>query len=269
MTDNTFKDNVVIVTGASRGIGAAMAVQLADQGARLALAARDGQRLNAVGAECRQRGAAVLLVETDVTVSSQCQELIAKTEKEYGRIDTLINNAGRGMWARFDQVQDPTLFEQMIKVNYLSAVYCTFYAMPHLKQARGRLVGISSLAGKAGVPSRTAYSASKHAMVGFFDSLRPEVAPDGVSVTVAYPDFVASGARFRNLGPDGKPVQNAPPYAKDTMTSETCAALILRGVARRQREILMTTRGRLGPWAKLIAPGLVDRIAFKATEKGA
>lgn len=268
MTESTFKDNVVIVTGASRGIGAQMALQLADQGARLALAARDEQLLNTVAAECRQRGAAVLVVQTDVTMKSQCQDLIARTAGEYGRIETLVNNAGIGMWARFEQVEDPAVYEQIIQVNYLSAVYCTCYALPHLKQVRGRLVGVSSLAGKTGVPSRSAYSASKHAMVGFFDSLRPEVAPAGVSVTVAYPDFVASGARFRNLGPDGKPVQNAPPYGKNTMTSETCAALILRGVARRQREIVMTTRGKIGPWAKLIAPGLVDRIALKATEEG-
>ncbi len=268
MTASAFKDKVVIITGASRGIGNALALQLADQGARLVLAARDAERLNAVAAECRARGASALVVPTDVVEPAQCENLIAQALKEYGHIDTLINNAGIGMWARFDEVQDLAVFERIIRLNYLGAVYCTFYALPSLKATRGRIVGVSSLTGKTGVPARTGYAASKHAMVGFFDSLRIEVAPHGVSVTMAYPDFVATGARFRNLGADGKPVGNAPPYAAGTMTSETCARLILRGAAKRQREIIMSTRGKLGPWARLIAPGLIDRIARRAIEKG-
>ena len=91
---------------------------------------------------------------------------------------------------------------------------------------------------------------------------------DGVSVTLAYPDFVATGARFRNLGADGKPVLNAPPYAPNTMTGETCARLILRGIAKRQREVFVNWRGKISPLAKLVAPGMVDRAARHATEKG-
>jgi short-subunit dehydrogenase len=269
MPPSVFKDNVVIITGASLGIGKEIAQQLADQGARLALAARNAERLNAVAAECRGRGAPALVVPTDVTDPSQCRTLVAQTMQEYGRIDTLINNAGIGMWTMFDRVQDISIFERILQVNYLGSVYCTFYALPHLKQTRGRIVGISSLAGKTGVPARTGYAASKHAMVGFFDSLRVEIARDGVSVTLAYPDFVATGARFRNLGADGKPVVNAPPYAANTMTAETCARQIVRGVAKRQRDIYVSTRGKLGPWAKLLLPNLVDRIARRAIEHGA
>lgn len=268
MTPSAFKDNVVIITGASSGIGQALALQLAGHGARLVLAARNVVQLNAVADECRARGAAALGVPTDVAEPAQCENLIAQTIKEFGRIDTLINNAGIGMWAKFDQVQDLAVFERIMRINYLGAVYCAFYALPSLKETRGRIVGVSSLTGKTGVPARTGYAASKHAMVGFFDSLRIEVAPHGVSVTMAYPDFVATGARFRNLGADGKPVGNAPPYAAGTMTSETCARMILRGAAKRQREIILSTRGKLGPWARLIAPGLIDRIALRAIEKG-
>ncbi len=268
MPNSVFKDNVVIITGASSGIGKELALQFADQGARLALGARNVERLDSVAAECRARGAAALVVPTDVGAQSQCQNLIARTVQEYGRIDTLINNAGIGMWTMFDQVQDPAFFETIMRVNYLGSVYCTFYALPGLKQTRGRIVGVASLAGKTGVPARTGYAASKHAQVGFFDSLRIEVAQHGISVTMAYPDFVATGARFRNLGADGKPVVDAPPYAARTMTGETCARLIVRGVARRQREIIMTTRGKLGQLAKLISPEMVDRIALSAIEKG-
>ncbi len=268
MAEPIFKENVVIVTGASSGIGRELALQLADQHAWLALAARNSESLNAVAAECRARGARALVAPTDVTDADQCQRLIAQTAQEYGRIDTLINNAGIGMWTRFEQLHDLTAVERVMRVNYLGSVYCTFYALPYLKRTHGRLVGVASLAGKTGVPARAAYAASKHAMVGFFDSLRIEVAEHGVSVTMAYPDFVATGARFRNLGADGQPVVDAPPYAANTMTSETCAQLILRGVAKRQRDVFVNARGKIGSWAKLLAPGLVDRIALRATEKG-
>lgn len=268
MPATTFQENVVIVTGASSGIGEAIAYQLAQQSAWLALAARNADRLTKVAEECRKRGGRAIVVPTDVTEQTHCQNLIAQTVKEFGRVDTLIVNAGVGMWAMFEQAQDPAMLERIMRVNYLGAVYCAFYALPHLKQTRGRIVGVSSLSGKTGVPARSGYAASKHAMVGFFDSLRIEIAQYGITVTMAYPDFVASGGRRRNLGADGKPVTNAPPYAPGTMTSETCARFIVRGAANRQREVFMTTRGKLGQWAKLIVPELIDRIALNAIEKG-
>ena len=269
MPHSDFKDNVVILTGASSGIGKELALLLAAQGARLALGARNEQALGMVAAECRLKGAAALVVPTDVTDPAQCRRLVDQTVQAYGRIDTLANNAGIGMWARFDEVQDLSIFERVMHVNYLGGVYCSYYALPHLKQTRGRIVAVSSLAGKTGVPARTGYAASKHAQVGFFDSLRIEVAPAGISVTLAYPDFVATGARFRNLGADGKPVVNAPPYAENTMTGAECARLILRGIDRRQREVFVNLRGQISPVAKLLAPTLVDRAAHRATENGA
>jgi short-subunit dehydrogenase len=266
--DAAFKDNVVILTGASSGIGEAIAYQLADQGAWLSLAARRTAQLEHVAAECNKRGGRSIVVPTDLTNKAQCENLIQRTMHEFGRIDTLINNAGIGMWTMFENVQDLAMIEYIMRVNYLGSVYCTYYALPHLKKTRGRIIAVSSLAGKTGIPSRTGYAASKHALVGFFDSLRIEVAQYGISVTMTYPDFVASGARFRNLGGDGKPVTNAPPYASNTMTSETCAQLIIDAAAKRRREVYMSMRGKFGQWIKLILPGLIDRIAWKAIEKG-
>jgi short-subunit dehydrogenase len=187
---------------------------------------------------------------------------------EYRRIDALVNNAGITMWANFEEVSDLSIFEQIMRVNYLGSVYCTYYALPHLKQSRGQIIGISSLTGKAGVPTRSGYAASKHAMVGFFDSLRIEVAPYGVSVTMIYPGFVASGVRTRAFGPDGKPLDKSPVREGDVMTVETCARLIIGAMAKRKRELVMTLRGKLGQWLKLIAPGLVDRIASQAIKAG-
>jgi short-subunit dehydrogenase len=264
----TFKDKVVIITGASSGIGRELACQLADQGAWLVLAARNAENLEAAKAECQKRGGRAIAVRTDVTIPTQCADLIQRTVDEYRRIDALVNNAGITMWANFDEVSDLSIFEQIMRVNYLGSMYCTHFALPHLKQSRGQIIGISSLTGKAGIPTRSGYAASKHAMVGFFDSLRIEMAPYGVSVTMIYPGFVASGVRTRAFGPDGKPLDKSPVREGDVMTVETCARLIIGAMAKRKRELVMTLRGKLGQWLKLIAPGLVDRIASQAIKAG-
>jgi short-subunit dehydrogenase len=125
-------------------------------------------------------------------------------------------------------------------------------------------VGLSSVAGITGVPTRTAYSASKHAMFGFFDSLRIEVAPYGVSVTMAAPDYVLSEIHRRALGKDGQPLGASPLQEDQIMTSAECARLIIEAMERRQRLLLTSTRGKVGRWLKLIAPGLMDKIAAKA-----
>ena len=264
----TFKDRVIIVTGASSGIGREVALQLATQGAWLALAARDVDKLNTVAGECRRYTGKAIVVPTDVAEQAQCQNLIEQTVREYGRIDTLINNAGISMWAKFDELKDLAVFEQVMRVNYLGSVYLTAYALPYLKQTRGRIVAVSSLAGKNGIPTRTGYAASKHAMVGFFDSLRIELAKTGVSVTLIYPGFVRSEIRERAFGADGQPLKVSPVHEAEVMTPEQCARLIIKATAQRKRDEVMTLRGKLGLWLKLIAPGLVDRVAERAIEIG-
>ncbi len=263
-----FKDNVVILTGASTGIGEAMAHELARQGAWLALAARNAAKLETVAEACRALGSRALVVSTDVTDQEECRELVERTVAEYGRLDTLINNAGLSMWMKFEAVEDLSTLEYLTRVNYFGSMYCTYYALPHLKKTRGRIVAIASVAARTGIPTRTGYSASKHAMVGFFESLRIEVEDDGVSVTIAFPDFVASGMHTRSLGADGQPLGHNPLQVDKIMTSEECARLTLEGAARRKRQVIMSNRSRFGQWLKLIAPGKVDEIAKRAIEKG-
>ena len=265
-----FRENVVVLTGASAGIGREMALQLAAQGAWLALAARDAGKLEEVAAECRAKGGRALAVPTDVGDEAQCRALVERAVAEYGRIDTLVNNAGISMWARFDQVTDLAAFERIMRVNYLGSVWCTHYALPHLKRSRGRIVGVSSLTGKTGVPTRSGYAASKHAMTGFFDSIRIELEDEGVSVTMVYPGFVATEIRERAFGPDGRPLGrgNSPVREKEVMTAEECARQTLAAAAARRRELIMTARGKIGWVLKLVAPTLVDRIARKAIEQG-
>ncbi|MFC2054798.1 SDR family oxidoreductase [Chloroflexota bacterium] len=265
MKNQTFLENVIIITGASFGIGRQLALLLAEQGAWLALGARNTLKLKEVTEQCHQRGGKVVVISTDVAEQSQCQNLIEATVAKYGRIDTLINNAGFGLASRFDEFHDLTLFEKVIQVNFFGSVYCTHYALPYLKETRGRLVGVSSLRGK--LPSATAdgYGASKHAMAGFFDSLRNELADSGVSVTMIYPGWVCTGISSRALRADGKPTGKISVHENGAMPVDDCARQIVQAVAMRKREVVMTLQGKLGLWIRLIAPGAVDRATQKTT----
>lgn len=222
MSPTAFDENIVVLTGASAGIGRELALQMASQGAWLALAARDAQRLEEVAEQCRQRGGRALVVPTDVTSQKACENLIARTVQEYGRIDTLVCNAGISMWARFDELEDLSAFDRMMQINYMGSVYCTQFALPFLKTSRGRIVSISSLAGRTGVPMRSGYVASKHAQTGFFESLRIELQDTGITVTQIYPGFVATEIRERAVGSDGQPQGRSSIQEDKAMTVEEC-----------------------------------------------
>jgi short-subunit dehydrogenase len=261
---SVFADKVIIVTGASEGIGRALALALAPQKPRLVLAARNRDRLDSLATECVSLGAQAQVVPTDVTDPEACRELVAEAVRRYGGIDVLVNNAGGTMWTRLDEIRDLTIFERLMRLNYLGSVYPTYYALPELKRSRGRVVALASMAGLTGVPTRTAYSAAKHAVIGFFDSLRVEVAGDGVSVTVVCPDFVESQIHSRALGPDGRPLGQNPMAGSKIMTAERCAAIMVTAIERRERLVLTSLRGRVSRWLKLVAPGMIDRITAKA-----
>jgi short-subunit dehydrogenase len=270
MSDAPFRENVVVLTGASAGIGREMALQLAAQGAWLVLAARDAAKLGQVADACRAAGAKAFAVPTDVADEAQCRTLVERAVAQFGRVDTLVNNAGIGMWARFDEMTDLAPFERIMRVNYLGSVYPTFYALPHLKRSRGRIVAVNSLTGRTGVPTRSGYAASKHAAAGFFDSIRIELDGSGVTVTQVFPGFVATEIRERAFGPHGQPLGrgNSPVREREVMSAEECARQTLDAAAKRKRELVMTLRGKVGAKLKLVAPNLVDRIAKKAIEQG-
>ena len=264
--------DVIVITGASEGIGAEMATQLArTKGAAVALvlAARQAAKLEAVAHVCRQHGAQVLCVPTDVSVRTDCEALVVQAVQQFGRIDTLINNAGVSAHALLQDVDAAHLgwYEELMRVNLWGTIWCTHAALPHLKASRGRLVAVSSLAGLVGVPGRTAYCTSKFAMNGFMEALRTELLADKVSVTIAYPAVVDTDIRRRGFNALGQAAGSSGLSEDKAMPVDVCARKILQGTERRQRDVLMSPIGHLGRWLKLIAPSWVDRMAWAALKK--
>jgi short-subunit dehydrogenase len=266
--------NLTIITGGSDGIGAEMARQLAARhkgGIALVLAGRSQEKLDAVAAQCSAHAAQTLCVAMDVSVEAQCRGLIDQAVQRFGRIDTLVNNAGISAQANFADVraEDLRWYQDLMQVNLWGSVWCTHAGLPHLKQSRGRIVAVGSLAGLIGVPGRTAYSATKFAMTGFFEALRAELKPAGVSVTIAYPGAVDTRIRYRGYNAKGQPAGASGLKEDDMMPVAECARLIVDGMERRQREVVMTAKGKVGRFIKLLAPGMVENMALRALKEEA
>lgn len=264
----------IVITGASDGIGAEAARQLARRHGKevaLVLAARGPAKLNEVALQCAAHGCDTLVVRTDVSDEAACRHLIDATVARFGRLDVLINNAGMSAHALFEEVDANDLhwYEDLMRINLWGSVWCTHAALPHLRASRGSIVAVSSLAGLVGVPGRTAYSASKFAMTGFFEALRAELRPAGVSVTTAYPGVVDTEIRRRGFNALGEAAGRSGLKEDQAMPVQECARLILLGLERRQREVVMTRKGRLGRWLKLLAPGLVETLALRALQDDA
>jgi len=262
---DAFRGQVVIVTGASAGIGKALALQLARQGAKVAIAARRAQRLEEVAAECRALGAEALVVPTDVTDEAQCKALVEKTVAAFGRVDMLINNAGLAATALFDEFPDLSLFRHTMDINFYGAVNCTYYALPYLKQAKGRIVAISSLGGKTAIPYNTPYCASKYGMHGFYDSLRMELYQHSVGITLICPWWVATEFHTAQLNKHGVPrgaARGQDLYTAKTMSAERCAEITLHAAYKRRRELLMGP-GTLAVWLKVLSPRFLDWLVVK------
>ena len=258
-----------VITGASDGIGAELARQLAARhrgAASLVLAARNRDKLVEVAAQCHETGADAIVVPTDVTREEDCRDLIETAARSFGGIDCLVNNAGMSAHALFEEVAPGDLgwYQDLMTVNLWGSVWCTHAALPHLKATRGQIVAVSSLAGLVGVPGRTAYSATKFAMTGFFEALRTELKPSGVAVTIAYPGVVATEIRRRGFDARGQAAGRSGLKEEQAMPVQECAGLILDGLDDRRREVVMTAKGKLGRLIKLVAPGVVENMALAA-----
>lgn len=258
---------VALLTGASSGIGRATALRLGSLGVRTALAARTESALEEVAGQIRAAGSEALAVPTDVTDAEQCRLAVSRTVERFGRLDMLICCAGVSMRSRFEET-DLAAIEQLFRVNFWGTLYPTRYAIPHLKTTRGSLVAVSSLVGKRGTPTYAAYGASKFAVQGLYESLRLELAPDGIHVGVVSPGHVATPLRDNVLGPDGKPWPVPPPAPFRVWPVDLVVDRLLRLIVRRKPEALLP--GFVGPLLALdqiIGPWLGDRVIKKRFDR--
>jgi len=258
-----FKNKVVIVTGASSGIGKACAEEFAKRGANVVLAARQFVTLCEITADLEKRfGNKALAVQADVSKEEECELLVRQTVATFGKIDVLVNNAGLSMRALFNDV-DLSVLKHLMDVNFWGTVYCTKYALSEILKTKGSIIGVSSIAGYRGLPGRTGYSASKFAMNGFMESLRTELLKTGVHVMVACPGFTASNVRVAALSSDGQAHGETSMEEAKMVTAEAVAAIIVDGIATRKRTLVMTAQGKLTVWMNKLLPALADTLVFK------
>jgi short-subunit dehydrogenase len=267
MNSTVFENKVIVITGASDGIGAELARQLAAHNPKLVLAARRRDALGLVAQDCEANGAQVLVVPTDVAIESQCRTLIEEAIKKFGAIDVLINNAGVSMHAAFDAIVSTDVYEKLMRINLMGSIWPTHAAFPHLKRSKGQVIAVSSLAGLVGVPERTTYCATKFAQTGFFEALRVEAEPLGVHVCIVYPGVVATEIRRNGWNASGERAGVSGLAEEGAMSVQECASLIVDAITHRKRDVVMSAKGKLGRWLKLIAPSLVDNLARKALSK--
>lgn len=266
MKGSYFKDKVMIITGASSGIGLASAKLFASYGAKLVLAARSIDKLEALAAELSSYDCETLCVKTDVSVEADCMRLIDAAVAKFGRIDILVNNAGLSMRAAFKDV-DLSVIKRLMDVNFWGTVYCTKFALPWLLKSKGSVVGVISVAGYAGLPGRTGYATSKFAVRGFLETLRMENLENGLHVMVFAPGYTASNVRNAALLADGKPQGSTPKDESKLMTAEEVAEKLAYGLYKRKRELILTALGYWDVFFYKRFPRIMDWIQLNYIRK--
>ena len=260
------KNKVVVISGASSGIGKACAWHFAKNGSKVVLAARSEEKLKAIGKEMMIAGYEILTVRADVSNEEDCQNLISETINKYKVIDVLINNAGISMRATLEEM-DLSVMKKVMDINFFGTVFCTKYALPFILKSKGSIVGVSSIAGFKGLPARTAYSASKFAMQGFLESLRIENLKKGLHVLIACPGFTASNIRNTALSKDGEVQRESPRDESKMMTAEKVAEYIYKAVINRQNSLVLTINGKLTVFLNKLVPSVIDRLVYNYLKK--
>ncbi len=229
------------------------------------MAARRLDRLNILEKQFDKN--VIIPVKTDVTIETDCKNLIQKTIDQFGHIDVLINNAGISMRASFEDV-DLDVLRRLMDVNYWGTVYCTKYALPYLLKSKGSLVGVISTGGYIGLPGRTGYSASKFAVRGFLDTVRIEYLKSGLHVLVTAPGFTASEIRKTALTANGDKQGETPRDENKMMSAEKCASIIYWAIMRRKRKMIISFwDGKVVVLVAKLWAWFVDQVLYRVFAK--
>lgn len=258
------ENKVIIITGASSGIGKALSIECDRLGAKLSLAARNENKLNQLNAQLK--GSDHLFIRTDVKNEKECENLIRNTVEKFGCIDVMINNAGISMRALFSEV-DLNVLHQLMDTNFWGTVYCSKFALPYLLQSHGSLVGVSSVAGYKGLPGRTGYSASKFAMNGFLEVVRIENIKNGLNVLTVCPGFTSSNIRNVALAKDGSAQGETPLEESNLMSAEHVAVEIVRAINKRKDRLTLTTMGKTTVLLNKFFPKFMDKMVYNHMAK--
>ncbi len=256
-----FKNKVVVITGASSGIGKALAYEFANRGARIVAAARTIEALQTIQSDIQKSGTEILSIKTDVTNPEDCQNLINQAVGNFGGIDVLINNAGISMRALFNDLEIEVI-KKVMDVNFWGTVYCSKFALPHLLNSKGSLVAVSSIAGYKGLPGRAGYSASKFAIHGLMEVIRIENLKKGVHVLTACPGFTASNIRNTALAADGSQQGESPRDEAKMMSTEEVATHIADAVAKRKNALTLTSQGKLTVTLNKFFPNFLNKMVY-------
>lgn len=255
-----FKDKVVIVTGGTDGIGRALVDLLLAAGAKVSTCGRSNDKLYQLQSQYPSSPLHTMIA--DVSNENDCRRLMEMTIKLFGGIDILINNAGISMRAEFKDVSLDVV-RTVMEINFFGSVYCTRYAIDSILERKGTIVGVSSIAGYRGLPGRNAYSASKFALRGWLESLRTELLHSGVNVMWVCPGFTTSNIRNAALNKEGRSHGESPMDEGKMMPAERCAEIILNGVIKRKREIVMTFTGKQTVFLNKFFPRFADKMTYK------
>jgi len=255
---------VVIVTGASSGIGKASAIEFLEKGCKVVLASRTIESKDL--SDIEKYDSHFLAINTDVGKEKDCEVLIQKTVDTFGKIDVLVNNAGVSMRGLFKDTKLDVL-RSLMDVNFWGAVYCTHFALPYLLETKGSVVAVSSIAGFKGLPARVGYTASKYALHGFIDVLRNENLKTGLHVMLFAPGFTASNIRNTALLGDGSIQGESPREEEKMMSAEEVAKHMYDGIVRRKRQIILTPIGKATVIMNKFFPAFVDKKIYESFSK--
>ena len=260
------ENQVVIITGASSGIGKALAFEYGRKGAQIVITGRNEQNLKAAEAELETAGIVVKAMVCDSASEEQTRAMVDQVIQEMGRIDLLINNAGISMRSMFETV-DLKVLKQVMDINFWGTVYATHAALPHIKAVKGGIIGISSIAGYRGLPVRTGYSASKFAMNGFLEALRTELLETGVHVLIACPGFTASNIRAASLTGEGKEAGDSMRDEGKMMSAEEVATKIAEAYQAKKKTLVLTFQGKMTVFLNKWVNSLTDRLVYNTLKK--